>query len=182
MSLSIILILSVTALLIILLIVLYNDLVKAQNLVQTAFADIDVHLTKRAHLVPNIVSVTKGYAQHESELLLKIAEKRSGTVSENIAQTAQSDQELTQSLNKLRITMESYPDLRADGTFIGLMQELGKIEDHLVFARRFFNGTTREYNNKVQSFPSSLIAGIFGFHVKPFYVIGSENERNVPTF
>jgi len=181
MSLSIALIISAVILLGIYFIVFYNRLIKARNLVQTAFADIDVHLTKRAQLVPNIVSVTKGYAQYESELLQKIVETRSGKSPENMEQTAAEDQQLTQSLNKFRISLESYPDLKANGTFLGLMEELGRIEDHLVFARRFYNGTTRDYNNKVQSFPSSIIAGMFGFTRKPFYEIGSASERAIPT-
>jgi LemA protein len=181
MTLPVILISAVIVLLILVFIVLYNGLIKARNLVQTAFADIDVHLTKRSQLVPNIVSVAREYAKYESELLQQIVEKRNQiSSSDDLQQTAAADSELTNSLSKLRITLESYPDLKANGTFLGLMEELSRIEDHLVFARRFYNGATRDFNNKVQSFPASMVAGPLGFQPKSFYEIGSSTERETP--
>jgi LemA protein len=165
------------------LIALFNNLIKARNLVQTAFSDIDVHLTKRFSLVPNLVSMTKGYAQYESDLLLEIVENRSGKAAgSDLDQTAQTDAKLTRSLNQLKITVENYPDLKANQPFLQLMNQLTEIEDHLVYARRFYNGTTRVYNTKIQSFPSNLIARMFAFQEKPFYEIERAEEREVPTY
>lgn len=180
MSLPLLVIIGVVVLLLIVFIVIYNGLVKARNLVQTAFADIDVHLTKRFALVPNLIAVTKSYAQYESGLLQDIVEKRSGKTDPGMEAIAENDAQLTRSLNQLKITVENYPDLKANDQFLELMNELTRIEDHLVYARRFYNGTTREYNNNVQSFPSSLIAGLFGFTTQPFYEVGSAAEREIP--
>lgn len=179
MALPLILVLSIVFVLLVVFIVIYNGLIKARNLVQTAFADIDVHLTKRFALVPNLVAVTKNYAQYESNLLQEIVEKRSGKT-DDMSETASADAQLTRSLNQLKITVENYPDLKANDQFLELMAELTRIEDHLVFARRFYNGATREYNNKVQSFPSSLIAGMFAFTTKPFYEVSTAAEREIP--
>jgi LemA protein len=182
MSFPLILILSILLLLLLVFIALYNGLVKARNLVQTAFADIDVHLTKRFALVPNLVAVTKSYAHYESELLQEIVATRSGKTHAGAEETAEADAQLTRSLNKLKITVENYPDLKANNQFLELMAELSRIEDHLVFARRFYNGAVRVFNNKVQSFPSSLVAGMFGFTPKPFYEVGDAAEREIPVY
>lgn len=174
---------AVVLVLVVALIALFNNLIKARNLVQTAFSDIDVHLTKRFSLVPNLIAMTKGYAQYESDLLLELVEKRSGkAAASEMDQTAQADAKMTRSLNQLKITVENYPDLKANNSFSQLMDELTRIEEHLSFARKFYNGTTREYNNKIQSFPSNLVARMFAFQAKPFYEIERAEEREVPTY
>ena len=171
----------VVLLFMIVVIVLYNSLVKARNLAQTALSDIDVHLTKRFSLVPNLVSITKNYAQYESELLLEIVEKRIGAATVgNVEQAAATDDSVTSSLHKLQIVAESYPELKANQQFLELMEKLSFIENDLVFARRFFNGAVRDLNNRIQSFPNNLIAGLFGFQPLPFYRVSSEAERAVP--
>lgn len=178
MSLGIYLLIGVLILLILPPILLYNSLIGARNLVQTAYSDIDVHLTKRFTLVPNLVVLTRNYAGHESQTLLDIVEKRSEKL--NVEQTAQLDQQLTGSLQQIRVIVENYPELKADSLFNQLMKDLGMIEDDLLFARRFYNGAVRTLNTKIQSFPSNLVASAFGFKTQPFYQVNDPEERNIP--
>ena len=171
----------VILLLIIVFIALYNSLVKARNLTQTSLSDIDVHLTKRFSLVPNLVSLTKNYAQYESELLLEIVEKRGHQpAAESLESKASTDDSLTASLNKITIVAENYPELKANQQFLKLMEDLSFIENDLRFARRFYNGSVRDLNNKIQSFPNNVVAGMFGFRPQPFYTVNSDSERVVP--
>lgn len=164
--------------LIVVFIALYNRLVKSRNLVQSAFADIDVNLTKRFVLVPNLVAITKNYAQYESSLLEKLVQERSGTGA--IQETSSLDEKMSNAFKKMSIVVENYPELKADHTFLKLMEDLGQIEDYLLYARRFYNGTTRVYNTDIQSFPAVIIAKLFGFKQLPFYEVSSALEREVP--
>lgn len=170
--------LSLLALLFIVGIVLYNQLIKARNLVDTAFADIDVHLLKRAQLVPTLLQITKSYATYENELLLEIVEKRSG--SHDPASMVKADTTVSSALKEIKVIYENYPELKANQQFLELMEQLGEIEDHLLFARRFYNGTTRKYNTLTQAFPSSIIASIGGFKAKTFYAVSDDGQREVP--
>ena len=164
--------------LIVVFIALYNRLVKSRNLVQSAFADIDVNLTKRFVLVPNLVAITKNYAQYESSLLEKLVQERSGTGA--IQETSSLDEKMSNAFKKMSVVVENYPDLKANHTFLKLMEDLGQIEDHLLYARRFYNGTTRVYNTDIQSFPAVIVAKLFGFKQLPFYEVNSALERDVP--
>ena len=163
---------------VVVLVVLYNRLVKSRNLVQSAFADIDVNLTKRFVLVPNLIAITKNYAQYESTLLEKLVQERSGNTA--ISETSSLDEKMSNALKKMSVVVENYPDLKANHTFLKLMEDLGQIEDHLLYARRFYNGTTRVYNTDIQSFPAVMVAKLFGFTAKPFYEVSSALEREVP--
>lgn len=167
----------VCLLLIIICIKQFNALTQARNLVETAFSDIDVQLFKRQQLVPNLVSLTKGYAAYESSTLETLVQNRSKT--SNTTETAHFDGLFSAALKQIRVNVEAYPELKANHTFAQLMEDLSEIEDHLLFARRFYNGTTREYNTTIERFPSSIIAGIFGFKRKDFYVVANE-DRAVP--
>ena len=164
--------------LIVVFIALYNRLVKSRNLVQSAFADIDVNLTKRFVLVPNLVAITKNYAQYESSLLEKLVQERGGTGA--IQETSSLDEKMSNAFKKMSVVVENYPDLKANHTFLKLMEDLGQIEDHLLYARRFYNGTTRVYNTDIQSFPAVIVAKLFGFKQLPFYEVSSALEREVP--
>ena len=164
--------------LIVVFIALYNRLVKSRNLVQSAFADIDVNLTKRFVLVPNLVAITKNYAQYESSLLEKLVQERTGTGA--IQETSSLDEKMSNAFKKMSVVVENYPDLKANHTFLKLMEDLGQIEDHLLYARRFYNGTTRVYNTDIQSFPAVIIAKLFGFKQLPFYEVSAALEREVP--
>ncbi|MES2556765.1 MAG: LemA family protein [Bacteroidota bacterium] len=164
--------------LIIVFIALYNRLVKSRNLVQSAFADIDVNLNKRFVLIPNLVAITKNYAQYESSLLEKLVQERSGSGA--IQEKSALDEKVSSAFKKISIVVENYPDLKADHTFLKLMEDLGQIEDHLLYARRFYNGTTRVYNTDIQSFPAVIVAKLFGFKSLPFYEVSSASDRDVP--
>lgn len=164
--------------LIVVFIALYNRLVKSRNLVQSAFADIDVNLTKRFVLVPNLVAITKNYAQYESSLLEKLVQERSGNSAMN--ETSSLDEKMSDAFKKISVVVENYPDLKANHTFLKLMEDLGQIEDHLLYARRFYNGTTRVYNTDIQSFPAVMVAKLFGFKQLPFYEVSAALEREVP--
>lgn len=167
----------VVVLILLIVMLLYNKLIRARNLVQTAWSDIDVTLHKRFSLVPQLIALTKGYAEHEANLLEKIVSLRSEGKDRSVV--AKEDEQVTKTLHQFTMNVENYPDLKADGPFLDLMEQLSKIEDHLEYARKFYNGTTRVYNTNIQSFPASIIAGMFGFKPAAFYEITAP-ERAVP--
>lgn len=168
---------SVAALILIWAVLGYNRLTSAQNLVDAAFADIDVHLFKRLQLVPNLVALTKSYADYENKLLNEIVEKRAQSMT--LSEKAQGDNIVSSAMKELTIIFENYPELKANQQFLQLMTELKVVEDHLLFARRFYNGTTRAYNTDLQSFPRNIIAKIFGFRSQPLYAVSDTSEREI---
>jgi len=174
---TLLIILGVIVLLALWTISIYNGLVRLRNNRENAFANIDVQLKQRYDLVPQLVSTVKGYASHEKELLEKVTAARSAAMSAtNINDKMAADQQLTNALAGLKVSVEAYPDLKANQNFLQLQSELSDIENKLAATRRFFNSTTRELNNSVQTFPNNLLAGIFGFQKEPMYEI-SASER-----
>lgn len=142
----------------------YNSLVRARNDRENAFANIDVQLKQRHDLIPQLVSTVKGYATHERELLEGVTQARAAAMGANtIDDKIKAEGELSKALAGLRVSLEAYPDLKANQNFMQLQSEVSELENKLAATRRYFNATTREYNNKVDTFPSNLIAGIFGF-------------------
>ncbi len=161
-----------------LLVSLYNRLVKLRNRRENAFADIDVQLKQRHDLVPQLVETVRGYATHERELLLRITEARSAAMqARTIDEKIQAENNLGSSLQGLKIAVESYPDLKANQNFLQLQEELSDIENKLAAARRFFNAATTEYNTSVESFPSNLIAGSFGFKRETLFDLGEKRQE-----
>ncbi|WP_439482394.1 LemA family protein [Cyclobacterium plantarum] len=158
---------------------LYNKLVAYKNNRENAFADIDVQLKQRHDLIPQLVSSVKGYMEHEAGVLTRVTEARSramkaSTIDGKIA----AEQELGAALQGLQIQVEAYPDLKANTNFLQLQNEISDVENKLAAARRYFNSATKEYNVAVQSFPSNLIAGMFGFHTETMFDVGNaERER-----
>ena len=149
---------------------MYNGLVKLRNNRENAFANIDVQLKQRYDLVPQLVNTVKGYAGHEKETLEKVTAARAAamnatTVDEKVA----ADKALSGALAGLRVSLEAYPELKANENFLQLQNELADIENKLSAARRFFNSATREFNNACEVFPSNIIAGMFGFKRAPMY-------------
>lgn len=145
-------------------IVTYNDLVRLRNSVENSFAQIDTQLQRRFDLIPNIVETVKGFATHEKELLENVTASRSGYMNagsdeEKIAMNNQ----LTSTLKTLFAVTENYPELKANANFLNLQDELSEIEDKVSYARQFYNDAVTIYNNKIQMFPSNIVAGIFGF-------------------
>src|SRR4026209_569832 len=159
---------------------LYNKLVRLRNRRQNAFADIDVQLRQRHDLVPQLVETVKGYAGHEKEVLMRVTEARSAAVNAgSIDAKIAAEQQLTSALQGLKISVEAYPDLKANQNFLQLQEELSDIENKLAAARRFFNGATTEYNNAVETFPSNLIANNFGFKREIMYDLGTEGRTRM---
>ena len=159
---------------------IYNNLVKLRNNRENAFADIDVQLKQRFDLVPQLVATVQGYATHEKELLENItAARTAGVNASSIDDKIKADQQLTSALAGLKIQVEAYPDLKANQNFMQLQGELADIENKLAAVRRFFNSATRELNNAVQTFPSNIFAGMFGFHKEAMYEIEASQRAAV---
>ena len=143
---------------------MYNGLVKLRNNRENAFANIDVQLKQRYDLVPQLVSTVKGYATHEKDVLEKVTAARAAAMSATtIDEKVAADKALSGALAGLRVSLEAYPELKANQNFLQLQTELADIENKLAAARRFFNSSTREYNNACEVFPSNIIAGMFHF-------------------
>jgi LemA protein len=173
-------ILGIVVLLIIWVISLYNGLVRLRNRRQNAFADIDVQLRQRHDLVPQLVDTVKGYATHERELLTKITEARSAAINATtIDDKIKAETQLGNALQGLKISVEAYPDLKANQNFLQLQEELSDIENKLAAARRFFNGATTEYNNSVESFPGNMLAKSFGFNREIMFDLGTDVRKQM---
>lgn len=159
---------------------IYNSLVKLRNNREQAFADIDVQLQQRHDLIPNLVATVKGYAAHESETLEKVTMARAAAMgATSINEKIQAEQQLGQALANLKVSVEAYPELKANQNFLELQEELSDVENKLAAARRFFNSVTKDYNTQVQSFPANLIAGSFGFHKESMFEISAEERATV---
>jgi LemA protein len=159
----------------------YNGLVRARNMLQEGWSGIDVQLRRRADLVPNLIETVKGYAAHEHGIFEDLAEKRAqslaaGSVTGQVAAEAA----MQGALGRLFAVAEAYPELKADANFRQLQGELEQIEDQLQLARRYYNGVAREMNMRVQSFPSNLVAARFGFTPATYFELGDEAARAVP--
>ncbi len=153
-------------------IIVFNRLVRSRNLVREAWSGIDVQLRRRSDLVPNLVEVVKGYAAHERGLFEEIAARRSSAVNAaSLTGREAAERELQASLRKLMAVAEAYPELKANQNFLTLQQQLAQLEDQLQMARRYYNGTVRDYNIGIQSFPDVLIAGPLGFREEHFFEI-----------
>lgn len=172
-----VLIISVVVLVIIVawLISMYNSLVKLRNNRENAFADIDVQLKQRHDLIPQLVETVKGYASHEKDTLERVINARNGAMgAKTIDDKIVAENMLSSALSGLKITMEAYPDLKANQNFLQLQEEISDLENKLSSVRRYFNSATKELNNAVQTFPSNLLAGMFGFHKEIMFDLGEQ--------
>ena len=159
---------------------LFNHLVRLRNQVRAAWADIDVQLQRRHDLVPQLVATVKGYAGHEHALLVAVTELRT----QALAQTAPArlgaiEGSLESALGKLVVLAESYPELKASGNFLQLQRDLVEVEEHLQYARRFYNGAVRDYNNATERFPGLLVARGFGFDAAEFFETDAQSRAAV---
>ena len=176
-SFSFIAIAVVAAVLLFLLLKTYNGLVRMRNAVQSGWADIDVQLTRRHDLVPQLVAAVQGYASHERATLILVAELRARAMAAaSLRDKAQFEGELAQQVQRILALQESYPDLKASDNFLALQRDLVGIEDHLQYARRFYNGAVRDLNNKVEAFPSVLVARVANFKAAEFFRQGDGSE------
>lgn len=170
-----IVILVVVVLLIFWVIGIYNNLVRLRNNRENAFANIDVQLKQRHDLIPQLVETVRGYASHEKDVFEKVTVARSAamgasTLDDKIA----AENALTSALQGLKVSVEAYPELKANQNFLQLQSELSDIENKLAAVRRFFNSATRELNNAVETFPSNLFASKFGFKKEPMIEVPEE--------
>ena len=158
----------------------YNGLVKLRNMVKDQWAQIDVLLKRRADLIPNLVETVKGYASHEKETLDAVITARNKAVSAtNPHDEIEANGELTQALGRLFALTESYPDLKANTNFMDLQNNLKDTEDKISFARQFYNDAVLKYKNKIEMFPSNIIASLFKFKPEEFFE-ATEAEKEVP--
>jgi LemA protein len=159
-------------------ITIYNKLVKMRNHADEAWSDIDVQLKRRYNLIPNIVETVKGYAAHEDAVFTKVTEARSNAINAgSLKEQAQAENMLSGALKSLFAVAENYPELKANENFMQLQNELVDTEDKIQAARRFYNGTVRDYNTKLQQFPNNLIAGMFKFEDKEFFEVEDEEQK-----
>lgn len=159
----------------------FNRLVHLRNQVRTAWADIDVQLKRRHDLVPQIVAAVKGYAGHERGVMTAVTELRAQAIGlTSPAQLGEVETSLEQALSRLFALKEAYPDLKASETFLQLQRDLVEVEDHLQYARRFYNGAVRDYNTAIQRFPGMLIAHAGGFTESEFFSADEEDRAVVP--
>ncbi|ALJ03665.1 hypothetical protein APS56_00215 [Pseudalgibacter alginicilyticus] len=160
---------------------IYNRLVKLKTLVEEAWSGIDVQLKKRYNLIPNLVETVKGYATHEKETFENVTKARSQAQSASTVEGQQvAENQLNKSLLNLFAVAEQYPELKANENFLSLQKELSVVESDIEKSRRYYNGTIRDYNILIDSFPSNIIAGMTNFNKAAFFQIETEEERQNP--
>jgi LemA protein len=173
--------LAVMAVVVVVVITMYNHLVRLRQQVRGAWADIDVQLKRRADLVGNLVETVKGYATHEERTLSEVTRWRSATVTAPDPQArTTAENGLTQALRSLFALAEAYPNLKADASFIALQSELSQLETDTLDARRYYNAVVRDYNTALETFPSSLVATLGRFRGLPFIALDREADREPP--
>jgi LemA protein len=159
---------------------MYNRLVDLRNRVKNSYAQIDVQLKRRNDLIPNLVETVKGYAAHEKGVLEEVTKARTGVMNATtVEEASEANNQLTGALKTLFAVAENYPDLKANSNFQQLQGELSETEDKIAYARQFYNDVVLKYNNACQKFPSSLMAGMFGFDEEAFFA-APESEKAVP--
>ena len=151
-------------------VLVFNRLVAARNLARQGYADIDVQLKRRADLVPQLVEAVKGYAGYERALLTTVTELRTNALAaQGGAARFALEKQLGERLGQILLLQENYPQLKADANFLDLQAKLVDVEDHLQYARRFYNGAVKQYRDRLESFPHVIVASAFGFQPLPFF-------------
>ena len=160
---------------------IFNNLVRLKNMAREGWSGIDVQLKRRANLIPNLVEAVKGYMTHEKALLSQVTELRSRSMqTEDPAEKARLEGDLGRALANVLAVAENYPDLKANENFLDLQDELANIEGEIQMARRYYNGTVRDLNIKIESFPSNVVAGAFKFSSMDYFEIEDPADRAVP--
>jgi LemA protein len=181
---EILIVLAVVALIVVFVVGLYNRLVTLRQRVREAWADIDVQLKRRWDLIPNLVETVKGYAAHERQTFEAVTKARSDAMAAaqtgSPEQRAQAENALGSALLNLRAVAEAYPQLQAIQEFKDLSENLTATEDKIAFARRFYNGNVRDYNTAIQTVPTNIIAGMFGFAAEQYFELTDPTQREVP--
>ena len=160
---------------------IYNALVRLRNQVKNAWAQIDVQLKRRHDLIPNLVETVKGYMVHERETLENVTKARNlAAQASGVAQQGQAEGNLSRALGQFFVVVEAYPDLKANQNFLALQEELTSTENKIGFARQFYNDQAMQFNNKIQMFPSNVVAGMFSFKEAEFFQTEDAAEREAP--
>ena len=171
---------AVIAVIIFAIIALYNGLIRLKLRVDEAWSDIDVQLKRRHDLIPNLVETVKGYATHEKTTLDAVIKARNSAMQAGDAQTkAKAENALSDTLKSIFALAEAYPDLKANQNFLELQRELTDTEDKIQAARRFYNGNVRDFNTKLQVFPTNFLAGMLSFKSREFFGVEDASEREV---
>ncbi len=171
----------IIAAIVIYLISIYNSLIALRNQVKNAWSQIDVQLKRRHDLIPNLLETVKGYMHHERETLESIVKARSSAMGAGtIAEKSAAESVLSSALGKLNVVVENYPDLKANQNFLALQEELTSTENKISFSRQNYNDQVLFYNNKIEMFPSNIIAGMFNFMKEVFFELENKAEREVP--
>lgn len=179
-TIALLVILGIIVLLALFAVTVYNSLVKLKNRVKNAWAQIEVQLKNRADLIPNLVETVKGYASHEKEVFENVTKARSQVMNaRGVEETAEANANLSSALSRLLVTVEAYPELKANQNFLSLQSELKDAEEKIRYARQFYNDTTMRYNTEIALFPKNIFAGIFGFREEPLFAAAPE-DREVP--
>lgn len=164
-------------------IVLYNRLIGARQLVRNAWSDMDVYLKRRSDLIPNLVAAVKGFAGHEQALLQALAAARTHAqeAGNNVGARAKPEGEIGHDLFRVLILAESYPDLKSSDNFMNLQKELSETERHIASSRQYYNACVRDLNTKIESFPGNVMAGMMGMKPEPFFEVEQALEREAPS-
>ena len=171
-------ILAIVVVIAIVIIVIYNNLVTLRQRVQNAWSQIDVQLQRRFDLIPNLVETVKGYMTHEKETLTKVTDLRSAwSNAQSVEDKLNLENELSSTLKTIMAVAENYPNLKADQSFNNLQNELSDTEDKISYSRQFYNDTVPIYNTKLETFPSNLIASIFGFKASTLFNVDNEEAK-----
>lgn len=176
-------IIGIIALLIIFFIATYNGLVRSRNQTKNAWAQIDVQLKRRHDLIPNLMETVKGYMKHERETMEAVTKARSlaqQVASDNVGERSKAEGELSSALTRLLAVAERYPDLKANQNFLALQEELTSTENKISFSRQYYNDSVLTLNNKIQMFPSNIVASMAGFKVGEFFEVTAAEEREAP--
>ncbi len=159
---------------------LYNSLVRLRNEVENSWAQIDVQLKRRTDLIPNLINTVKGYMKHERELLENITKARSALIkADSVKDKAKAENQLENTLKSLFAVSENYPQLKANENFMKLQEELSSTENKIAYARQHYNDMVMYLNNKVEQFPSNIIASLFGFKEKEFFEVDEKDRKPV---
>jgi len=159
----------------------YNSLIRLRNMKEEGWSGIDVQLKRRSNLIPNLLETVKGYMGHERSVLEKVTELRTRSMNAtSVGSKIEAESALTMSLGRLFAVAENYPDLKASQNFQDLQKQLAEIEDQIQMARRYYNGTVRNLNVGIETFPNSIVANMFNFEKAVFFEIEDEAERAVP--
>ncbi|HRY82571.1 MAG TPA: LemA family protein [Candidatus Moranbacteria bacterium] len=177
---GVLILIGVIAIIVIAIITMYNGLITLKNRVDEAWSDIDVQLKRRYDLIPNLINTVKGYAAHEKEVFEKVTQARTQAMNAgSTEEKAQAENMLSGTLKSLFAVSENYPDLKANQNFLELQRELSDTEDKIMASRRFYNGNVRDFNTKLQVFPTNMIAGMLKFSAREFFEADEKEKEAV---